>query len=388
MRIEKVEAIWLSCPIPEAKRHTSDYGTLTTFDMTLVVITDSDGNQGFGESKAAVASAGSCASILSCIQSELTPLLVGQPSNQISKLWEIMYSGSRAHYALERGRVFPVLGRRGLLISAMSGVDMALWDLLGKRLGVPVLQLLGGSCRNKMPAYASGGWATVDQIGAQVAGYVNQGFSGVKMRVGVIDGSVRNSVARVAAAREALGPDIKLMADAHGTWSIPEAKQFAKACESFDLYWLEEPLGPDNKKGTSELRSFTTIPIAAGESEYTRFDVRDLIDLHAIDVVQPDLAIAGGITEGQRIAHLANAYQLELAPHCWGSPLSFSAGVSLAFSSPNGRLIEYSLGENPLMDHLSTGKWTHDKGWIKPPEGPGLGVDIDWDFVERFRVDS
>ena len=229
MRIRDVEAFWLHCPIPYEQQHVSDFGRLASFDMTLVRVTTEDGRVGHGEAKAAVGSAGVCAALVACIEQELRPQLIGQDARQIARLWEEMYSGSRAHYALDRGRAFPVLGRRGLTISAISGIDMALWDLLGQALDVPVMQLLGGACRDRMPAYASGGWADVDAIGAQLNGYVERGFKAVKMRVGVMDGDVATSVARVKAARAALGPNIGLMADAHGTWSVPEAKRFCAA---------------------------------------------------------------------------------------------------------------------------------------------------------------
>ena len=226
MTITNVEAFWLRCPIPKAKQHFSDYGLLTDFDMTLVVISTASGLQGFGEAKAAVGSSGVCASIVSCVENELKPILLGKDARHISRIWEHMYNGSRDHYALSRGRKFPILGRRGLTISAMSGIDTALWDLKGKALGVPVMDLLGGACREKMEAYASGGWAKADTIGEQLQGYVEKGFQGVKMRVGIMDLTVGESVKRVRAAREALGDHIKLMTDAHGTFSVAEAKQF------------------------------------------------------------------------------------------------------------------------------------------------------------------
>jgi D-galactarolactone cycloisomerase len=385
MKIANVEAHWLRCPIPTEKQHRSDYGLLTDFDMTLVVVTTEDGLQGFGEAKAAVGSSGVCASIVTCVEKELKPLLVGQDARQISRIWEMVYNGTRDHYALSRGRKFPILGRRGLTISALSGVDTALWDLKGKALGVPVVDLLGGTCRESMPAYASGGWADADRIGEQLNSYVAKGFRGVKMRVGSMDGTVRNSVERVRAAREGIGDDILLMTDAHGTFSVPEAKQFCRGTEDCNLYWFEEPISPDNRHGTAEVRASTGTPIAAGESEYTAFDVRDLIEVRALDVVQPDSAIIGGITEAMRVAQLAHTYQLELAPHCWGSAFSFQAGVSVAFASPAATVIEFSAGGNPMMFELVREKIEAHDGQIQAPTRPGLGVTPNWDFVKEFR---
>jgi L-alanine-DL-glutamate epimerase-like enolase superfamily enzyme len=385
MLIRDVDAVWLHCPIPYERQHVSDFGRIDGFDMTLVTVTSEDGVCGYGEAKAAVGSAGVCAALVSCIRHELRPLLVGQDARQITRLWERMYNGPRDHFALSFGRAFPVLGRRGLTISAMSGVDMALWDLLGKALGVPVVQLLGGACRDTLPCYASGGWAGVDGIGGQLRSYTDRGFRAVKMRIGVMDGTLRTSVARVSAAREALGPDVDIMVDAHGTYSVPEAKRFCMQVEELGLRWFEEPINADNRRGTAEVRAATNIPIAVGESEFTRFDFRDLADVGAADIFQPDLAICGGITEGVRIAHLADSHQLELAPHCWGSACSFMAGVSLAFASPAATIIEYSLGDNPLLHELAEVPIVVTEGCIAAPTQPGLGVQPRADFVARYR---
>lgn len=386
MKITNVEAFWLQCPIPKEKQHFSDYGLLTDFDMTLVVITTDTGLQGFGEAKAAVGSSGVCASIVRCIEKEIKPILIGQDPANITKIWEQIYNGTRDHYALSRGRKFPILGRRGLTISALSGIDTALWDLKGKVLGVPVATLMGGACRDKMEAYASGGWAKADAIGEQLLSYTAKGFKGVKMRVGIMDQTVNESIKRVKAARTALGDDIKLMTDAHGTFSVPEAKKFCRGVEDCDLYWFEEPISPDNRHGTAEVRASTTIPIAAGESEYTAFDVRDLIEVRALDVLQPDSAIIGGITEAMRVAHLAHTYQLELAPHCWGSAFSFMAGVNVAFASPAAVVIEFSSGGNPMMYELVNEKIEAVDGNILAPTAPGLGLSPNWDFVKEYTV--
>lgn len=385
LRIRDVDAAWLHCPIPIEQQHVSDFGRIASFDMTLVTITTEDGLTGVGEAKASVGSSAVCAALVTCVKEELRPLLIGQDARQINALWERMYNGPRDHYALSRGRAFPVLGRRGLTIAAMSGVDMALWDLLGKWLGCPVVQLLGGACREHMPAYASGGWADEANIGAQLLGYCSQGFGGVKMRVGVMDGDVNTSVARVRAARQALGPKVKLMADAHGTFSVPEAKRFCDGVADCDLYWFEEPVNADDRAGAGEVRAHAQMPIAAGESEFTRFDFRDLIAHRAIDVLQPDLAICGGITEGRRIAALADTHQLALAPHLWGSCVSFMAGLHLAFASPASIILEYSLGANPLLRELPEEQIEVVNGRIAAPVKAGLGVTLRQEFIDKYQ---
>jgi L-alanine-DL-glutamate epimerase-like enolase superfamily enzyme len=202
---------------------------------------------------------------------------VGEHARDISRLWDVMYNGSRAHFALARGHAFPVLGRRGLTVSAISGIDMELWDILGKSLGVPVWRLLGGRRYARMPAYASGGWAPADRIAAELQGFLARGdFKAVKMRVGAGDGTLDHSIRHVHAAREGLGDAVDIMCDAHGTWTVAEAKRFCRAVAGCDVAWLEEPVCADDKRGQAEVRAATDIPIASGESEFTRFDFRDL----------------------------------------------------------------------------------------------------------------
>jgi len=200
-----------------------------------------------------------------------------------------------------------------------------------------------------------------------------------------MDGTVATSVARVRAAREALDPGIGIAVDAHGTYSVPEAKQFCRATEVYNLMWFEEPISADDRRGTAEVRAMTSTPIAAGESEFTRFDFRDLIEARAVDVLQPDLAICGGLTEGLRIAALASAYQLALAPHIWGSACSFMAGLHLAFASPAATILEFSLGANPLLHELVMEPIVCENGMISAPKRPGLGVTPRPEFIAEYR---
>jgi L-alanine-DL-glutamate epimerase-like enolase superfamily enzyme len=193
-------------------------------------------------------------------------------------------------------------------------------------------------------------------------------------------------VARVAAARSGLGDEIDLMVDAHGTFSPTDAIEFARAVEPHRIRWFEEPVSADDRRGAARVRSATSIPIAAGESEFTRFDFVDLIERDAVDVLQPDLAICGGPTEGRRIAALAESHQLELAPHCWGSALSFAAGVTLAFASPSARVIEYSLGANPFLHELVDSAPAPLDGVMSVPTSPGFGVTPRADAVDEFTV--
>jgi len=320
------------------------------------------------------------------IHRELAPILVGRDPRDITALWEAMYNGSRAHYVAREGRTFPIIGRRGVTISAISGVDLALWDILGQALGQPLWRLLGGRVRDKVPAYASGGWAPVGAIGKQLRQYVERGHRAVKMRVGLQDKSVDDSAARVREVRETLGPEIGIMVDAHGTWSVREAQRFARKVVDCDLAWLEEPVSADNVAGQAEVRAATDIPIASGESEQTRFAFRDLIAARAVDILQPDLAIAGGLTETLRICALAAAHGLTVAPHLWGSAVLFAAGLHLAIATPCVTVLELTRGDNPLLNDLVQEPFDLRDGFVHPTDRPGLGLVLNRDFARSITV--
>jgi len=302
MKIASVRATWVHVPIPYERQHVSDFGRIASFDSVIVKIETDGGLVGWGEAKAGVGSAASAYGLAAIINLDYAPLLLGQDPRDVSRLWDVMYNTPREGYAVDRGHVLPQLGRRGLSISAIAGVDIALWDLLGQSLGAPVWRLLGGRRAERMPAYASGGWADEARIGDQLLGYVAQGgFRAVKMRVGVMDGEPHHSAARVRAA----------------------------------------------------------------------------------DILQPDLAIAGGITEGVRIGAVASAYNLRLAPHLWSGAPAFAAGIALAASQSAGFILEYSLGANPLLHELVHEKFAVVDGQLEIPDRPGLGITVDEDFVRR-----
>ncbi len=387
MKIKSVTADWLHVPIPEAKQHVTDFGRIGSFDSVLVRVETACGIVGYGEARPAVGSAGTGAALKILIEKELGPLIVGEDPRRISRLWDILYNGSRAHFALGRGHVFPVLGRRGVTICGISGIDIALWDILGKSLGVPVHQLLGGKRHDHMPAYASGGWAPADRIAEELQRFLDiGGFKAVKMRVGSADGDVATSVARVRAARKGLGDKIDIMCDAHGTYTVTEAKRFCEDVRDCRIAWFEEPVTADDKRGLAEVRASTNIPISTGESEVTRFDFRDLIELRAADILQPDLSIAGGITETMRIEALCAAWQVRFAAHIWGGATTFAAGLHVSAAATSAFILEYSCGANPLLHELAEEGFAAVDGMIEIPDRPGLGVTINEDFVRRYSV--
>ncbi len=385
MRIASVAATWCHVPIPPERQHVSDFGRVASFDSVIVRVDTDTGLTGWGEAKAGVGSAAACAGLAAIIEHDYAPLLVGQDPRDISRLWDVMYNTPREGYAVARGHGLPQLGRRGLSVSAIAGVDIALWDILGKSLGVPVWRLLGGRRAERMPAYASGGWADAAAIGAQLRGYVEKGgFRAVKMRVGVMDGTVAASAARVLAAREGLGPGVGLAVDAHGTWTVAEAKAFARMVEGCDLMWFEEPVSADDKAGMAEVRRSSAVPVSAGESEFTRHDFREICELRAADVLQPDLAIAGGITEALRIGALASAFNLRLAPHLWSGAPAFAAGLHVASAASAGFILEYSLGHNPMLHELIEEGFPVEDGMVRIPDRPGLGITVRETFLNHY----
>jgi L-alanine-DL-glutamate epimerase-like enolase superfamily enzyme len=386
VKITAVRAAWLRAPIPPERQHRSDFGINDSFNTCLIEIDTDTGLTGLGEAKVGVGNLGNYAGLVALVHGELAPVLIGRDPRDVTALWELLYNGTRAHYVNAHGRTFPIVGRRGITVSAISGIDIALWDLLGKSLDQPVWRLLGGRFRDRIPAYASGGWAPVGGVGKQLRQYVERGHRGVKMRVGLQDKSVDDSAARVREARETLGADVALMVDAHGTWSVREAQRFARKVVDCDLAWLEEPVSPDNVTGQAEVRASTDIPIASGETEQTRFAFRDLIEARAVDVLQPDVAIAGGITETLRIAALAATHGHTLAPHLWGGAVLFASGLHLAVATPCVTSLEFSRGENPLLHDLLEEPFELVDGIIVPTDRPGLGVTLRRDFVRSITV--
>ncbi|MCC7427520.1 MAG: mandelate racemase/muconate lactonizing enzyme family protein [Alphaproteobacteria bacterium] len=387
MRIERIEARWVHVPISYERRHTSDFGRVPSFDSVIVRIDTACGITGWGEAKAHVGSAAACAGLATIINRDYAPMLLGQDPRDISRLWDVLYNTPREGYAIAKGHGVPQLARRGLSISAIAGIDIALWDILGKSLGAPVWRLLGGRRMERMPAYASGGYAPPERIGEELAGYVARGgFRAVKVRIGAMDGSPRRSAARIIAARAALGPDIGIAVDAGGTWTVAEARAFCRMAEDCDLMWFEEPCSADDKRGIAEVRACSTIPVSAGESEFTRHDFRELAELRAVDIMQPDLAIAGGISEAMRIAAIASAFNLRLAPHLWSGMPGFAAAMHVAASVPCGFTLEYALAPNPMMHELSPTRFPVEDGQIAIPDRPGLGIEIDTAFMARHTI--
>ena len=381
MRISDVKVMLLTYVVPKQHQTPSEFGTRVSFHAAIVRVETDEGIVGYGE-------AGGTPMVMKAIvEKQLKPIWVGQDPTQVERLWELMYNGARLGLALKYGRSHPVLGRRGETVCAISGVDVALWDVYAKSLGLPIYKLLGGGCRERIRAYASGGWAPLGMVAEEIGGYMAKGFTAVKMRVGGIDEPrpVSGSLARVREARQSIGAKADLMVDAHGSFGVKSAIQFAQAAEEHNLYWFEEPVCGDNLAGLAEVRAATSIPIAAGENEFTRFGFRDYIENSALDVFQPDVAIVGGLTECRRIADIASAWHIALAPHVWGSAVLFATSLQLAAAIPNCVIFEFCQANNNLLYDMMVDPIQVDRdGYVTIPQKPGLGMELQPDLEKKY----
>jgi len=270
---------------------------------------------------------------------------------------------------------------KGLYISAMGSVDIAVWDIIGKALNLPLHQVLG-AFSEKIRVYAAGGYYEegkgIKELVKEMEGYVREGFQAVKMKVG--GESMTDDAERVRAVREAVGPKVDLMIDANNKWNAYDAIRFGRKVEKFEPYWFEEPVEADDFEGCAEVKRAMDIPIAAGENEFTRWGARDLIQAQAVDILQCDTVLAGGITEMRKITALASAHHVPASPH--GDP---HMAVHLLASLPNAIIMEtYPAVEsryNPALPLFPV-----KDGYIEVPRKPGLGIDPDPELIRKYRV--
>ena len=381
MKIVRVRAVPMSDPVPPQRRHRTDLGTKMKSDATLILVETDSGLTGIG------AALGTPPVVCAIVEHELAPEVVGENPLFSERIFEKMYNGSRAQPALERGVPQAETSRRsGMVTEAIAGIDIAIWDVKAQALGIPVYQALG-AVRSSVRGYASGGWAPGDEAEAELGGYTAKGFTAAKMRVVGRDGfSIEKCVRRVKAARRGVGPNVELMVDAHGSLEVPVAIRLAEALAPYDIAWFEEPVSPENHRGQAEVRRATSIPIASGEREFTRYGFQSLLEKDAIDIAQPDVARAGGFTEIRRIAALTSARDIRLAPHAWGSGILFAASIHVAMSAANCHILEVSQGYMPMMYELFNEPFDiRPDGTVHAPDRPGLGYTLRPDALERFK---
>ncbi len=375
MKIAAIETFDLACPLEQPFGWSQ--GWLDQRSTTLVKVTTDDGLVGWGEGAAA-----------SLIDGLLAPLLIGQDPMDRAGLWERMF------HALYNGN-----NAVGLAGSALSALDIALWDLAGKATGLPVCALLGGKVRDKVAVYATGLYYTEgefpDRLLDEARGYVAAGFKGMKTKVGGL--SIAEDVARVRALRDAIGPDIHLMVDANEAYNATTAIRLGQQLADLDLVWFEEPVNAQDLDAYLEVKAALPMAIAGGENLRTRYEFKPYLTRRAYDIVQPDIMHCGGITEMQRICAMANACGIQVNPHVWGSPVMIAATLHLAATLPpcpparNAQpymqepVMEFDRTPSAIRQELCAVPFDQEDSFVRVPTGPGLGIEVDEGVVERLR---
>ena len=389
MKITGIETFCLVYDMPYAL--TTARGAYQTREALLVKVHTSDPDiVGWGES---AMWGGPHAPSVSVIERELAPLIVGHDPRRPEYLWEKVYQETYYH------------GRKGMVLACLSGIDIALWDIVGKCAGQPLWRLLGGFGR-PLSSYASAGYYRhdygLDDFAADVSRARTAGFRGYKMKIGnipqVVHGGVLDEVplrtnfdqdiARVAAAREAIGTDRNLMCDANTSLKPRVAMRYAEALAPLNPRWFEEPTQPENVEGCAELASRTRIPIAGFETETNKYNFARLIDAGAIQVVQPDVIQVGGITEAIKIAHYAQMRHLDFTTKNYSTAISVGASLQVLYALSNGDYFECDQDPCPWRDDIVTQPvYAMDDGMITPTERPGIGVDVDEASLEAWRIE-
>jgi L-alanine-DL-glutamate epimerase-like enolase superfamily enzyme len=308
----------------------------------------------------------------SIIQDTLKPLLLGQDALAHEKLWDDMFWRVRG------------FGRKGVAFSAISSVDIALWDLKAKFFGVPLYRLLG-PYTDRVPIYGSGGWTSFSELELvrEQVGYVERGIPRVKMKVAKDFGRAEDEdLRRLAAVRKAVGDDVEIYVDANNGFYAKQAIGFARRMANYDVRWFEEPVLADDVAGLAAVARAIDIPVATGEHEYTKYGFKELISQGGADIVQPDVGRVGGVTEWLKVAHLAHAFNLPVAPHAVQL-----VHLHLACCTPNLKVVEY-LGVSEETDRLFYTDFPEPQNgmWSPYPDRPGLGLELNPRAVERYSV--
>ena len=371
MRITEVVAYPLTTKIDDDQQKTSQ-GAFGTVSIVVVELRTDAGIVGHGEALARYAPR----AYKALIDEQLAPRVIGADPFDAGAVWQKMF------------RTFT--GQSGgVLIEAIAAIDIACWDLMGKTLGQPVHKLLGGMGRERVHAYASSiAWADDAVAVAQTKAALAQGFDLIKVKIGA---PADAAIARCRLIRETVGPTVRLAADANWAFDLDDAVKVSRALLDLDYHWFEEPLVPEDREGLKRLREAVPLRFAAGESEHTAFGARELIVSRAVGIVQPDVARSGGISETRDIAALARAFHVAYAPHVGASgAVCAAASLHLAAAAPNFVTFECMTFRNPLREKLTKHKVGDPDALVDStvavPQGPGLGIEIDFDVLESFRV--
>ena len=365
-RIESVAVCIARVPLDNAV--TFSTRVVTAREYCLVKVRSTDGVEGIGYCYA-VNTSGRLRSV--AVTDLLGARLVGEESLRVEGLWQDMYQEALLQ------------GRTGAVMRALSAIDIAVWDLNARTARLPLYQYLGAMVKDRVPAYASGGYylpgKTPARLGEELAGYVSGGFRAVKMKTGRL--SPREEEDRVRAAREAIGPDVLLMLDANNAWhDLPTAQRYMDRFEPYDPYWIEEPFSPDDLENHARLAQRTRVTVATGEIEAGRWRFKEMLDKEAAGILQTDATVCGGITEWRRIAATAASYGVTVSPHAW-----HDVHVQVVASAPNARYVEFMPDDHIVnFRRLIDRQLEAENGDLLLPQTPGLGFDFDTAAVAKY----
>lgn len=377
-RIRDIRIVGLEYAMPEEKAYGMARGLTSRRGGGIVHLETEDGVVGIGE-------AWGPARVAAAYLEIVKPYFVGTSVFAQRSVQQMVYA---KHYHF---------GTQNMLVALFSGIDIAAHDAMGKLLKVPVCDLIGGRQRSHVPVYASGGYFTRDAdqqaaLARQLEPHAGKGFPAFKIKIGR---NPADDEARVRLARRVIGEDAVLTVDSNGNYTADQVVESIRRIAGYGIGWYEEPLAPQDWKGYAELRQRSPIPIATGEALYETFDFRRLVDGRLADVVQPDLALCGGLSVARFVGELCAAEHLRLSPHVWGTAVGLAAAVHWVASLPSyphgahvpfPTLVEYDIGENKLRDGLFSTPMLAKAGMIAVPEGPGLGVELDPGVVARYTV--
>jgi D-galactarolactone cycloisomerase len=366
MKITDVKTIRLRATIPVEGQVYSRSGVRNSRSTTLVQIDTDEGVSGLGSCS------GNGELIEVIVARVLKPLLIGMDPLEIDEIWDKAYvRGGHKEF-----------GTRGVGVVALSGIDVALWDILGKVRGVPLYQLLGGRCRDKVPVYATALYPEEpSKVARRARGFAEKGFHGVKIKVGF---DLEQDIRIVRAVRAELGKDFIVMTDANQGYTVDVALKAAKAFADCGVFWLEEPLFVEDIAGHAELRERGKVPIAVGENLNMCYAFENFVLRGAVDYLQPDVARAGGITEIKKIAAMAAEHGVPISFHTWGDGVALAASVHLSAALKNSIVMELDYTYNPLREELLCEPLAVQNGCLVPLDKPGLGVELNLDALHRF----
>jgi len=372
LKIIDIKAYPTSFPLAADSNVRLGIGRAVKKDAVVVKVTTAGGLIGWGESHHARAPS----TIAKLIETTLKMLVVGEDAGNVQGVWQKIYVKQLGSHGMGAGTAM-----------AMSGLDMALWDIRGKAVGWPLYKLLGGMSK-PIPAYAGGislGFQDPAELVEEAKKHLAAGYKALKLRLG---DNPKDDLARVAAVRKALGDDVVILSDANTGYSVADARAVMPGLDAHNVAWLEEPFPAHDYRSYAEAKSFGRVPLAAGENHYTRFEFSRLIEERNVTILQPDLSKTGGITEFMKIAAMASSYKLPVHPHSSMTGLNFSASIHVLASLDHPGYFEGDVSKNNLFRDVmvNTPYKVDASGCVKPLEGPGLGLEVDEDFLIKHPV--